>query len=118
MNKNHSPFAVDAMVAQSEAAAELLKAIANAQRLRILCMLIEGEMNVSQLNQRLSLSQSALSQHLAKLRQAGVVDTRRQSQTIYYRLSDPQLLLLLSSLCELSSHLAERPTPEDRTVQD
>lgn len=49
MNKNHSPFAVDAMVAQSEAAAELLKAIANAQRLRILCLLIEGELNVSQL---------------------------------------------------------------------
>ena len=49
MNKNHSLFAANAMVDQSEGAAELLKAIANAQRLRILCMLIEGELNVSQL---------------------------------------------------------------------
>ena len=98
MNKNHSPFAVDAMVAQSEAAAELSKAIANAQRLRILCMLIEGEMNVSQLNQRLSLSQSALSQHLSVLRGKNLVSFRKNAQTIIYRVAEGPVTTIIQTL--------------------
>ena len=98
MNKNHSPFAADAMVAQSEAAAELLKAIANAQRLRILCMLIEGEMNVSQLNQRLALSQSALSQHLAVLREKNLVSYRKNAQTIIYRVAEGPVTTIIQTL--------------------
>jgi len=98
MNKNHSPFAVDAMVAQSEAAAELLKAIANAQRLRILCMLIEGEMNVSQLNQRLSLSQSALSQHLAVLREKNLVSFRKNAQAVIYRVAEGPATAIIQTL--------------------
>jgi DNA-binding transcriptional ArsR family regulator len=98
MNKNHSPFAVDAMVTQSEAAAELLKAIANAQRLRILCMLIEGEMNVSQLNQRLSLSQSALSQHLAVLREKNLVSFRKNAQTVIYRVAEGPATAIIQTL--------------------
>lgn len=98
MNKNHSPFAVDAMVAQSEAAAELLKAIANAQRLRILCMLIEGEMNVSQLNQRLSLSQSALSQHLAVLREKNLVSFQKNAQTVIYRVVEGPATAIIQTL--------------------
>ena len=68
-------------------AAQLLKALANENRLMILCTLSEGEMSVGQLNQRMDLSQSALSQHLAVLRRDGLVSTRREAQTIYYTLA-------------------------------
>ena len=67
-------------------AATLLRALANEQRLLILCNLYEGEMSVGQLNERVLLGQSALSQHLAVLRKNGVVGTRRVSQTVYYHL--------------------------------
>ena len=68
------------------AAAELLKALANSHRLLILCALGEGELSVGALNARISLSQSSLSQHLAVLHDEGLVDRRRESQTIYYSL--------------------------------
>lgn len=68
----------------ANAAAGLLKALANPHRLRILCVLGEGELSVSALNERVPLSQSALSQHLAILRADGLVKTRRESQTIRY----------------------------------
>lgn len=67
------------------AAAALLKALANPQRLRILCALGSGEMSVGTLNDHVSLSQSALSQHLAVLRQDGLVQTRREAQAVFYR---------------------------------
>lgn len=70
----------------AEKAASLLKALANKQRLMILCNLARGEMSVSTLNQQLDLSQSALSQHLARLRQDELVLTRREAQTIFYSL--------------------------------
>ena len=64
----------------------LLKGLANESRLMILCVLAEGERSVSDLNTIVPLSQSALSQQLARLRQQGLVKTRRESQTIYYSL--------------------------------
>jgi DNA-binding transcriptional ArsR family regulator len=67
-------------------AAQLLKALANENRLLILCTLSEAELSVGQLNERMDLSQSALSQHLAVLRRDGLVNTRREAQTIYYSL--------------------------------
>ncbi len=67
-------------------ASQLLKALANENRLMILCTLVQGEHNVTQLNERLNLSQSALSQHLAWLRREALVQTRRDAQTIYYSL--------------------------------
>jgi len=70
----------------AESAAGLLKALANPQRLMILCNLADGELTVGELIERLPLSQSATSQHLAVLREQGVVATRRVSQTIYYSL--------------------------------
>jgi DNA-binding transcriptional ArsR family regulator len=78
----------DAMRRNASDAVSLLKGLANESRLMIVCVLAEGEMSVGQLNQRIKLSQSALSQHLAVLREQGIVQTRRESQTIYYRLSD------------------------------
>jgi len=67
-------------------AAGLMKALGNESRLMILCVLAEGERSVSDLNTIVPLSQSALSQQLARLRQQGLVTTRRESQTIYYSL--------------------------------
>ena len=68
-------------------ASKLLKAMANENRLLILCMLGDNELSVSELNDGIGLSQSALSQHLAVLRNDDLVKTRRASQTIYYSLA-------------------------------
>ncbi|MEM8817215.1 MAG: metalloregulator ArsR/SmtB family transcription factor [Pseudomonadota bacterium] len=69
-------------------AAGLMSALGNESRLLILCLLSEGELSVGDLNANVDLSQSALSQHLARLRKQGLVNTRRESQTIYYSLAD------------------------------
>lgn len=69
----------------SALAARLLSALANQKRLLIMTHLFQGELSVNTLAQKVSLSQSALSQHLAKLRAAGIVSTRREGQTIYYK---------------------------------
>ena len=79
--------ASDMQVHASDAAG-LMKALGNESRLMILCVLAEGERSVSDLNTIVPLSQSALSQQLARLRQQGVVKTRRESQTIFYSLAD------------------------------
>lgn len=68
-------------------AAGLMKALGNESRLMILCTLVDGERSVSELNEVIPLSQSALSQQLARLRSQGLVSTRRESQTIYYSLA-------------------------------
>lgn len=87
---------------QAAQAAGLLRALANESRLLILCYLIEAdELSVGDLVERLGLSQSALSQHLAKLREEGLVSTRRESQTIYYRVCDPNAGQVLSLLHDL-----------------
>ena len=68
-------------------ASQLLKTLGNAQRLRVLCLLLDGEMSVGQINEQLpELSQSALSQHLARLRDENLVSTRREAQTVWYAL--------------------------------
>ncbi len=76
-----------AMKAHANKAAKLLRAMGNPQRLRVLCLLTEDEMSVGQINEQVDLSQSALSQHLAVLRAEELVETRRESQTIYYSLA-------------------------------
>jgi DNA-binding transcriptional ArsR family regulator len=88
----------DAMQQNATEAVTLLKSLANESRLMIMCVLTEGELSVGQLNQRIKLSQSALSQHLAVLREQGLVSTRRESQTIYYRLSDSPAMNLIELL--------------------
>ena len=82
-------------------AAGLLRLLANEKRLMILCQLIEGELSVSVLQARIGLSQSALSQHLARLREDGIVATRREGQVIYYRVVDPAALRVLETLADL-----------------
>ncbi len=72
----------------ADSATKQLKALANVNRLMILCILCEGELSVTELNELVDISQSALSQHLAKLRDDKIVTTRRESQTIYYSIAE------------------------------
>jgi ArsR family transcriptional regulator len=87
--------------ASATAAARLLRALANERRLLILCHLVEGERSVGQLQPVVGLSQSALSQHLAVLREEGLVATRRESQTIWYRIDDPAALRVVETLADI-----------------
>ncbi|GJE36611.1 ArsR/SmtB family transcription factor [Methylobacterium persicinum] len=83
-------------------AARLLRLLANEKRLLILCLLVaRGEMDVTSLAEAVDLSQSALSQHLAKLREDGLVAFRRESQTLHYRLEDPRAARLLAMLKDI-----------------
>lgn len=79
-------------------AAQMLKALANESRLLVLCTLSEGELSVGELNERVDISQSALSQHLAVLRRDGLVTTRRESQTIYYSLVEGPVTQIIDVL--------------------
>lgn len=85
----------------AERVERLLKALANRHRLMVLCELSKGEQSVSTLNRSLPLSQSALSQHLARLRADGLVATRRDSQTIYYTLAGGTTERLIAALAEI-----------------
>lgn len=82
-------------------ASTLLKAMSNQSRLLILCQLIEGEKSVGQLERIVGLSQSALSQHLARLRRDKLVKTRREAQTIFYSLHGDQALCVIKTLYAL-----------------
>jgi DNA-binding transcriptional ArsR family regulator len=82
-------------------AASLLRLLANEKRLMILCQIVDGELNVGEIQSRVGLSQSALSQHLALLRDDGVVATRREGRSIHYRIADPAALRVIQTLAEL-----------------
>ena len=72
--------------------------LSNSNRLMVLCHLLEDEQSVGALQSQLELSQSALSQHLARLREAGMVSTRRDGQTIFYRIADPRVHQMIEAL--------------------
>ena len=87
---------------QAGEATRLLKAMANESRLLVLCFLAEeGELTVSELTGRVGLSQSALSQHLAKLREEGLVATRKETQNVFYRVCDPRAEQVLALLHQI-----------------
>ena len=88
------------LLANAQEVAAILKQLSNPYRLMILCCLSESELTVGDLNQRIDLSQSALSQHLANLRDSNIVTTRRESQTIFYRIANPKIEDLLAVLQE------------------
>lgn len=79
----------------------LLKALSNERRLVIMCALQDSEKSVGELEQIVGISQSALSQHLARLRKDGYVKTRRHAQTIYYSLCDVQAVKVFEAICGL-----------------
>lgn len=87
--------------ASVQAAARLLKMLASEQRLLLLCRLFEGESSVGDLAKHAGLTQTAASQHLGKMRSEGLVATRRDAQTIYYRLDDEAATRVLGTLCDI-----------------
>ena len=89
---------ITAVADHASDAAAFLKVLANDQRLLVLCCLLDGDLSVGDINDRVALSQSALSQHLGVLRDAGLVTTRRQSQTIYYTLTHGPALQIMEVL--------------------
>ncbi len=85
----------------AEAASLLLKTIGNPIRLMILCTLVQGEFTVGELNERIDMSQSSLSQHLAVLRREGLVRTRREAQSIFYALESVEVRTLIACLYKI-----------------
>lgn len=106
---NKVPAASD-MQEHAADAAGLMKALGNESRLMILCILAEGERSVSDLNTIVPLSQSALSQQLARLRQQGLVRTRRESQTIFYSLADGPADRVINLLHDIYCGRADCPS--------
>lgn len=96
-----SPAALAELQASAGQAARMMKLLASEQRLMLLCRLLEGECPVLELAHAAGLSQTAASQHLAKLRAERLVETRRAAQTIYYRLEDPAVIQVLQTLCDI-----------------
>ena len=93
---------LDAFAANALEVADILRALGNERRLMILCKLVEaGEMTVGALVDAVGLGQSALSQHLAKLRDENIVAFRRDSQTLWYRIADPRVEQLMAELHRL-----------------
>ena len=89
---------IDELQTQASKAVGLLKALANENRLLILCHLQGGELSVGEINERVGLSQSALSQHLAILRHDGLVATRKSAQTVYYSLNSEEVRAVIAVL--------------------
>lgn len=91
-----------ALEAKAGEVADLLRALSNDRRLLILCKLVEtGEATAGSLAEDVGLSQSALSQHLARMREEGIVTFRRDAQTLWYRIADPRAETLLATLYRL-----------------
>ncbi|WP_244457470.1 ArsR/SmtB family transcription factor [Roseomonas fluvialis] len=103
-----APLSAAAMEEHAAAAAAMLRLLASERRLVVLCTLItEGESPVGRLAARAGLSQPAMSQHLAKLRDDGLVATRRAGTTIHYRIADPRVARIMATLEQVFCH------PED-----
>ena len=92
--------AVEMLCERATEVAAFLKLVANEQRLLLLCRLREGEASVGELVGLCNLSQSSVSQHLARMRDGGLVQTRRETTTIYYSIANQRVLALMQFLCE------------------
>ena len=97
--------------ASAAPAARLMRLFANEQRLMLMCRLSEGECAVGDLADYIGLSQSACSQHLARLRDAGVIAPRRDAQTIYYGIADPAAAQVIALLCDIYRNKPEASKP-------
>jgi DNA-binding transcriptional ArsR family regulator len=93
-------FDIETMIGNAQHAAEFLKALSHEARLVILCLLIEGEKSVTEIEQMLKLRQPAVSQQLARLRADNLVDIRRDGKNIYYSLARPEVREVIGALHE------------------
>ncbi|AQZ93948.1 metalloregulator ArsR/SmtB family transcription factor [Halopseudomonas phragmitis] len=105
-----TPIDLERLRGAADRAQQLLKALSNRDRLMLLCQLAEGELNVSELEQRLGITQPTLSQQLGVLRREGLVETRREGKQIFYRIASAEALALINTLYQL--YCAEEPTDE------
>lgn len=101
------PSVMDQLKARAPQAADLLRQLANANRLMILCHISQEERSVGQLEQDLGIRQPGLSQQLAELRQSGLVKTRRESRSIYYSIADERAEAVMAMLYEIFCRDAE-----------
>ncbi|GGX64340.1 ArsR/SmtB family transcription factor [Saccharospirillum salsuginis] len=101
MKSNQTGISLSSMEEKAGQASRLLKALSNECRLLILCNLVGGEKSVTQLNDKVDLSQSALSQHLARLRNEGLVAIRKEAQTVYYRIDSPEVEQVIRLMYDL-----------------
>lgn len=101
MQTSRQDISAAGMAANAEAAARLLAILSNAKRLMALCNLLDGEMPVGRLAEKVGLAPATLSQHLARLRDLRLVETRRAGQTIHYRLASPEIRAILETLYRL-----------------
>jgi DNA-binding transcriptional ArsR family regulator len=91
---------IETLLENAREASEFLKALSHEARLVILCLLIEGEKSVSEIEQMLALRQPAVSQQLARLRADRLVETRRDGKNIYYSLARPEVRQVIAALHE------------------
>jgi len=108
---------IDQMQTNARRAGQLLKALSNEHRLLILCRLSDGEKSVGQLESMIGLSQSALSQHLARLRRDELVKTRREAQTIYYSLVGEEATQIIDVLYGMYCVPEEASADEDGVLR-
>ncbi|MFC6635424.1 ArsR/SmtB family transcription factor [Microbulbifer taiwanensis] len=92
---------LDKMRASAGEAAQMLRSLGNRDRLLLLCLLSQAELNVGQLETRLDIRQPSLSQQLGVLRREGLVATRREGKHVYYRVADQRVLTMLRTLYQL-----------------
>ena len=101
------PLETAGLEAGADAAARVLRLLASEHRLRLMCRLADGDHSVGDLARLLGLSPSSCSQHLARLREEGLVAARRDHQTIYYRIAEPKGRRIIMSVCDLSRNATE-----------
>ncbi len=99
--KNDADFDLKQMAQSAGRASALMKTLGHRDRLMILCHLADGEKSVGQIADLLEISQSPLSQHLSRMRKEGLVETRREAQTIYYSLKSGEAARIVETLYEL-----------------
>ncbi len=100
--------------AKSEEIAARLKLIANANRLRIICQLRDGELSVGDIETVLNIRQPTLSREIAKLRDGGIITARRQSKVVFYTLTDPDMKRLIDAICMASFGSPAHPQLSDQ----
>ena len=97
----HAQIDPRAMASAAQKASELMKTLGHKDRLMVLCHLSTGEKSVGELARLLDIPQSPLSQHLARMRSEGLVETRRESQTVYYRLAEGDARKVIKSIYDI-----------------
>jgi DNA-binding transcriptional ArsR family regulator len=102
---------------QLKKSSQILKVLGNFYRLQIVTLLLNGEKNVSELNQSVRVSQPALSQHLSKLRREGVLGARREQRQIFYYINNPHVIRVLGVVAEMTAGMPAGTTTEKKVAR-